>query len=106
MKKYVPTYTNGTLKKDQRRTYQMMLLQYFWCFSSDFLYRNICCGYVFELGTYNICLYKEADKNCTGYNLKTTELLDCALIGVYAIIRSNAVGISRVYTACHSFSSS
>ena len=27
----------------------------------------------------------------TGYNLKTREFLDCALIGVYAVIRSNTV---------------
>ena len=47
-------------------------------------------GYSFELhwqvdaiqiGTHNICLYKEVDKKYTGCNLKTAELLDCALIG-------------------------
>ena len=43
------------------------------------------------MGTHNICLYKEVDKNYTGYNLKTMELLDCALIGVCAVIRSNTV---------------
>ena len=43
------------------------------------------------MGTYNICLYKKVDKKYTGYNLKTTELLDCALIGVCAVIKSNAV---------------
>ena len=41
--------------------------------------------------THNICLYKEVDKKYTGYNLKTMELLDCALIGVCAVIRSNTV---------------
>ena len=60
------------------------------------LYKSICCGYSFELhpqvnavqmGTHNIWLYKEVDKKYTGYNVKTTELLDCALIGVFAIIR-------------------
>ena len=65
-----------------------------------FLYKSICCGYSFELhrqvdaiqmGTHNICLYKEVDKKSTGCNLKTTELLDCVLIGVCAVIRSNTV---------------
>ena len=59
-----------------------------------------CYGYSFELhrqvdaiqmGTHNICLYKEVDKKYTGYNLKTMELLDCALIGVCVVIRSNTV---------------
>ena len=59
-------------------------------FSSDFLYKGICCGYSFELhrqvdaiqiSTYNICLYKEVNKKYTGCKLKTTELLDFALKG-------------------------
>ena len=41
-----------------------------------------------QMGTYNICLYK-VDKKYTGCNLKTTELLHYALIGVCAVIRSN-----------------
>ena len=45
------------------------------------------------MGTHNICLYKEVDKKYTDYNLKTMELLDCALIGVCAVIRSNMVYI-------------
>ena len=70
-------------------------------FFSDFLYKSICCGYPFELhrqvdtiqmGTHNICcLYKEVDKKYTWCNLKTTELLSCALIGVCAVFRVNAV---------------
>ena len=44
-----------------------------------------------QMGTHNICLYKEVDKNYSGCNLKTTELLDCALIGACVVIRSNAV---------------
>ena len=44
-----------------------------------------------QMSTYNICLYKEVDRKYTGCNLKTTELLDCALIGVCAVIRSNTV---------------
>ena len=43
------------------------------------------------MGTHNICFYKEADIKYTGCNLKTTELLDCTLIGVFAVIRSNTV---------------
>ena len=45
------------------------------------------------MGTHNIqvILYKEVDKNYTGCNLKTTELLDCVLIGACAVIRSNMV---------------
>ena len=50
------------------------------------------------MGAHNICLYKEVDKKYTGYNLKTMELLDCALIGVCAVIRSNMV--LKVDTIC------
>ena len=65
-----------------------------------FFIKSICCRYPFELhrqvnaiqmGTYNICLYKEVDKKYTGRKLKTTELLDSVLIGVCAVIRSNTV---------------
>ena len=73
--------TKGTLKKkkDQRMTYLMMFMQYFF---SDFLYNSICCGYAFELhrqvdaiqmGTHNKCLYKEVEINYNGYNLKTED---------------------------------
>ena len=44
-----------------------------------------------QMGTHNICLYKEVDKNYTGCNLKIKELLICALTGVCAVIRSNTV---------------
>ena len=44
-----------------------------------------------QMGTHNICLYKEVDKKYTGYNLKTTELVGCVPIGVCAVIRSNTV---------------
>ena len=45
-----------------------------------------------QMGTHNICcLYKEVDKKYTGCNLKTMELLDCALIRVFAIFRVNTV---------------
>ena len=70
----------------------MIIMQFF----SDFLYKGICCEYSFELdrliqmSTHNICLYK-VDKKYTGCNLNTMELLDCAFIGVCAVIRSNTV---------------
>ena len=74
----------------------MFLLGFF----SDFLCKNICYGYSFELhrqvdaiqmDTHNICLYKEEDKKYTGCNLKTTELLDCVPLGVCVVIRLNTV---------------
>ena len=43
------------------------------------------------MGTHNICLYKEIDKKYIDCNLKTTELLDCTLIGECEVIRSNTV---------------
>ena len=48
------------------------------------------------MSTHNICLYKEVDIKYTGCNLKTMELLDCALIGVCAVIRSNTVSSEGV----------
>ena len=44
------------------------------------------------MSTYNIRLHKEVKKKYTGCNLKTTDFLDCALIGLYVVIRSNTVG--------------
>ena len=43
------------------------------------------------MGTHNICLYKEVHKKYTGCYLKTMKLLDCALIGVCAVIKLNMV---------------
>ena len=96
-------------KKDQKRMYLMMIMRVFFfvffVFFSDFLYKGICCGYSFELhrqvdaiqmSLHNICLYKEVKKKYTGCNLKTTEFLDCALIGVCAVIRSNTVFFSKI----------
>ena len=83
-------------KKDQKKD----LFDDDYVIVSDFLYKGICCGYSFELhrqvdaiqmSTHNICFYKEVKKNYTGCNLKTKEFLDCALIGVCAVIRSNTV---------------
>ena len=96
MIKYVPIPIKDTLQKDQKRTYLMMIMRFFF---SDFLYKGICCGYSFELHrqvdaiqmrTHNICLYKKVNKKYTGCN-KTTEFHECALIGVCAVIRSNTV---------------
>ena len=54
---------------------------------------NICFYKVeaIQMNTNNICFYKEADKSCTSCNLKTSKFLDCALIRVSAVIRSNTV---------------
>ena len=88
-------------------TYLMVFMRCFCAvvdFFSDFLYESICCVYSFELhrqvdaiqmGTHNICLYREADKKYTGRNLKTTELLDYALIGLCAVIGMNMVIIVK-----------
>ena len=57
----------------------MMIVQFF----SDSLYICICCRYSFEL--------HGQVKKYTACNLKTTELLDCVLIGVCAVIRLNTV---------------
>ena len=90
-------------KKDQKRTYLMMIMRFF----SDFLYKGICCGCSFELhrqvnaiqmSTHNICLYKEVKKKYTGCNLKTMEFLDCALTGVCAVIRSYMVWLDQWHT--------
>ena len=43
------------------------------------------------MSTDNICLFKEVARKYTCCNLKTTELLNCALIGVCVVIRSNTV---------------
>ena len=65
-----------------------------------FFIKSICCGFSFELhrqvdaiqmSTHNIRLYKAVNKRYTGCHLKTIKFLDCALIGVCAVIRSNTV---------------
>ena len=71
-------------KTDQKKTYLMMIMRYFLIF-----FIKACCEYSFEL--HLNCLYKEADKKYTACNLKTTELLDCVLVGVCVVIRSNMV---------------
>ena len=78
----------------------MMLMHCFCVFFLLMFFIKACYRYSFELhqqvdaiqmGTHNICLYKEVDKKYTGCYMKTTKLLDCALIGVCAVIRSNTV---------------
>ena len=44
-----------------------------------------------QMSTHNIYFYKVDTKKDTGCNLKITEFLDCALIGVYAVISLNTV---------------
>ena len=89
---YLPA-KDTLLKKSHKKPCLMIIMRFFF---SNFIYKGICCGYLFELhrqvdavqmSTHNICLYKEVKKKYTGCNLKTTEFLDCALIGVCAVIR-------------------
>ena len=93
---------------------------FFFLYVFDFLYKNMCCWYSFELpqfveaiqmSTNNKRFYKEIDTCC---NLKTTKFLDYALVLVCAVIGSNTVfgktSLShqcrrRGSTLCHSFSS-
>ena len=72
-------------------------------FFSDFLYKKSVMGTylncidfdAIQMETDNICIYKEVDKKSTGFNLKTTEFLDCALIGACAVVRWNTVFICK-----------
>ena len=93
-------------KKDQKKD----LFDDDYVIVSDFLYKGICCGQSFELhrqvdaiqmSTHNICLFKKVDKKYMGCNLKTTELLDCALIGLCAVIRSNMVYVFLISRRKH-----
>ena len=51
--------------------------------------------YPFELHQRRYAFIKNVDKKYTDCNLKTTELLDCALIGVYVVIRLNMVSMVK-----------
>ena len=62
-------------------------VQFKWVYSFE-LHRQV---NAVQMGTHKICLYKEVDKNFTGCNLKTTELVDCAPIVVCAVIGSNMI---------------
>ena len=75
-------------------------------FFSDFLYASICCGYSLELHRQEWVPTTYAfikTKKCTGCNLKTTELFDCALIGLCAVIRSNTVVEVELPYGCISY---
>ena len=45
-----------------------------------------CTDMLIQMGTHNICLFKEVDKKYSSCILKTTELLDYVLIGVCVVI--------------------
>ena len=96
---YLQTKATLEKKKKKKKKISAWLFDDALRFFSDLHYNSICCEYSFELhrqvdaiqiGTHKICLYK-VDKKDSGCNLKSMELLDCALIGVYAVIRSNTV---------------
>ena len=73
----------------------MFLCVFFFFFYSDFLYK------AYVVGTHLNCINKSMQFKWvpttytfnlkSGCNLKTTELLDCALIGACALIRLNTV---------------
>ena len=46
---------------------------------------------IISTSIHNICLYKEEDKKYIGCNLKITELLDYALIGVTLLVVPKAI---------------
>ena len=97
MLKHASTYLGYIIKKI-RKGHLMMIMRF--SFLIFFMKAYNYCEYSFELhrlvdaiqmSTHKICLYKKVDKKYTGCNLKTTKLLDRALIGVCAVIRSNTV---------------
>ena len=73
-------------KDSSTDVYAIFLFCFFLC---DFLYKSICFGYLSMQFKWIPTTF--AFKKYTGCNLKTMELLDCALIGVYAVIRLNTV---------------
>ena len=82
-------------KQDQQMTLSYNVYATFCVFFLS-KHQNICCGYLFELhqqvdaiqmGTHNICLYKEVNKKNNDCYLRL-ELLDCV---VCAVIKSNTV---------------
>ena len=96
-------YLGYALKNYQRSTYQMMPMQ---CFCFFFFLIFFIKAYV--VGTHLNCIDKsmqfkwvpttyaflKKNRKYTGCNLKTTELLDCALIGVCAVIWLITVNIA------------
>ena len=97
---FIKTYVAGTCLKCVPTTYKSRQFN-----------KNICCRYSIELSrlveaiqmsTHNIqvkaiqmsthiMFFKRSRRKYTGYNQRTTKLLDCALLGVCAVIRSNTV---------------
>ena len=49
------------------------------------------------MSTNNICFYKEADKSTQSYSLKTMKLLNCALIRVCVVLKSNTVNTLVIF---------
>ena len=94
MVKYVPTYTKGTLSKTSAKDSSNDAYVIFLCcfFLLIFFVAYVvgthlnCIDFwqvdAIQMGIHNILLYKEEDKKYTGCYLTTTEMLDCALIGV------------------------
>ena len=83
---YLPTKV-PLKKKDQQRTYLMMFIRFFLIF---FIKAYVVSTQVdaIQVGTTNICLCKIVDKIALDLIWR---LLDCELIGVCAVIRSNMV---------------
>ena len=89
--------TKDTFKnKYQQRHYLVMFMRFFLIFFIK----------TYVVGTHLNCIDKSMQfkwvpttcaftKKHTGCNFKTAELLDCALIGVCVLIRSNTVGFSQ-----------
>ena len=50
-----------------------------------------------QMSTHSICFYKVVEKEYSSWNLKTMELLDCVLIGVCAVLRSNTVNDINIH---------
>ena len=84
-------------KKIRKKTYLMMIMRFFFLIFfikayvvGTHLHRRVD---EIQMSTHNIGLYKEVKKKHTGCNLRITEFLNCTLIGVCAVIRSNTVDV-------------
>ena len=98
-------------KKHQQSTNQMMLMRYVCVcvcvcvflifFISEYVVGTHlnCILRCIDVGAIQMDLCyvftKEVDKKYTGCNPQTTESLNCALIGVFAVIRSNTIDILK-----------
>ena len=74
----------------------MMLMRYYFLifFIKAYVVDNHLNCFDLSMSSHNIYFYKEVEKTFkkfTGCHLKTTKLLDCALIGACVIIRLNTV---------------